>query len=122
MATCTPPATVKLRRAGEESSLPARSRAFTSNAWDPAASPESAALVTAANGVKAPPSSRQANASPAGGLRLSVPVNVNVAEGSPTVSTGPPVICVSGGVLSTMTVRLAVPAFWAWSVADAVNV
>ena len=80
------------------------------------------ALVTAANGVKAPPSSRQAKASPAAGLRLSVPANVNVAEGSLTVSTGPPVICVSGGVLSTITVRLAVPAFCAWSVTDAVSV
>ena len=80
------------------------------------------ALVAAVNGVKAPPSSRQANVSPASGLRLSVPVNVNVADGSLTASTGPPVICVSGGVLSTITVRLAVAVFWAWSVADAVNV
>src|SRR5260370_21841773 len=39
--------------------------------------------------------------------------------------TGPPgraVIPVSGGVLSTMTVRAAEAVFWAWSVAAAVRV
>jgi hypothetical protein len=95
---------------------------LTSKVCEAAPWPESSALVAAANGVKASPSSRQANTNPSAGLRLSVPANVNVALGPLIVSTGPPVICVSGGVLSTMTARLAVATFWWSSVAAAVRV
>jgi len=74
------------------------------------------------NGVKAPPSTRHANTRAVAGVRLSLPPNENVALVPVTGPSGPPVITVSGGVLSTMTVRAAEAVFWPWSVAAAVRV
>ena len=113
MATTTSPvATENVRRAGCGSSLPARSRLFTSKVCDPGARPLIVAEAAAENGENAPPSIRQANARLDAGVRLSDPAKVKVAAGLVIVPSGPPVIWVSGGVLSTMTVRVAVAAFW----------
>ena len=71
--------TVKLRWAGDASSLPARSRALTAKACDPGASPDSVAVVDSLNAPKGPPSRLQANASPVAGERLSSPTKLNVA-------------------------------------------
>ena len=105
--------TVNARRAGVGSSLPARSRAFTSKVWAPGASPVGLAVLLAPNAPNAPPSTRQAKASPVAGVRLSAPPNANVALVPVTGPSGPPVIEVSGGVLSTMTVRVAEATFCA---------
>src|SRR5438552_857634 len=59
--------TGKLRRAGVGSSLPARSRAFTSNTWEPVARPVRVAVVALANGLNGRPSSRQAKTRLPGG-------------------------------------------------------
>src|SRR4026209_1919791 len=99
--------TVKLRWAGVWSSLPARSRALTAKPCAPGVNPDSVAVGDPVNPPKGPPSRRHANTSPLAGERLSAPPKVNVALVAAIVSFGPPVICVSGGVLSTMTVRLA---------------
>src|SRR3989449_11669374 len=57
-----PKRTLKVRAAGVGSSLPARSRAFTSKVCAPSGRPESAAVVALLNAVQAPPSSRQPDA------------------------------------------------------------
>ena len=116
------PCTENTRRAGVGSSLPARSRAFTSKVWEPAPRPGTLAVPPGPKGVKAPPSTRHANTRAVAGVRLSLPPNENIALVPVTGPSGRPVITVSGGVLSTMTVRAAEAVFWAWSVAAAVRV
>src|SRR3989454_7876145 len=69
------------------------------------------------NADHAPPSRRHANSRPEGGVRLSVPVNVNIALVTCAPPPGPPAIWVSGGVLSTMMTRVVVAEFPARSVA-----
>src|SRR2546428_10717084 len=69
------------------------------------------------NADQAPPSRRHANSRPEGGVRLSVPVNVNIALVTCAPPPGPPAIWVSGGVLSTMMTRVVVAEFPARSVA-----
>src|ERR1700730_12459732 len=114
--------TEKARRAGVGSSLPARSRAFTSKVCGPGARPATRAVAAAPNDVKAPPSTRHAKARPVARVRLSVPPNEKVTLVSATGPSGAPVITVSGGVLSTMTVRVPDATFWPWSVAATVSV
>src|SRR5256712_614643 len=101
-----PSSTPNVRLAGVGSSLPARSRAFTSKVCDVSLSPPTVAVVAAENALHGPPSSRQAKSRSAVGVRLSEPVNVNVALAMEITPVGPPVIIVSGGVLSTMTDRV----------------
>ena len=117
-----PKRTLKVRAAGVGSSLPARSRAFTSKVCAPSVRPESAAVVASLNAVHAPPSSRQPNARPPAGVRLSMPVNEKVAMATAISPLGPLVIVVSGGVLSMMTTRVAVRGLPARSVALAPSV
>src|SRR3989454_1239544 len=74
------------------------------------------------NADQAPPSRRHANSRPEGGVRLSVPVNVNIALVICAAPPGPPAIWVSGGVLSTMTTRVVMAEFPARSVAAAPSV
>src|SRR3989475_7831192 len=74
------------------------------------------------NADQAPPSRRHANSRPEGGVRLSVPVNVNIALVTCAAPPGPPAIWVSGGVLSTMMTRVVVAEFPARSVAAAPSV
>src|SRR3989441_12648390 len=74
------------------------------------------------NADQAPPSRRHANSRPEGGVRLSVPVNVNIALVTCAAPPGPPAIWVSGGVLSTMTTRVVIAEFPARSVAAAPSV
>src|SRR5438093_7274617 len=74
------------------------------------------------NADHAPPSRRHANSRPEGGVRLSVPVNVNIALVTCAAPPGPPAIWVSGGVLSTMMTRVVVAEFPARSVAAAPSV
>src|SRR2546425_10439428 len=74
------------------------------------------------NADQAPPSRRHANSRPEGGVRLSVPVNVNIALVTCAAPPGPPAIWVSGGVLSTMTTRVVMAEFPARSVAAAPSV
>src|SRR2546427_8698103 len=74
------------------------------------------------NADRAPPSRRHANSRPEGGVRLSVPVNVNIALVTCAAPPGPPAIWVSGGVLSTMMTRVVVAEFPARSVAAAPSV
>src|SRR2546422_11736712 len=71
------------------------------------------------NADQAPPSRRHANSRPEGGVRLSVPVNVNIALVTCAAPPGPPAIWVSGGVLSTMMTHVVVAEFPARSVAAA---
>src|SRR3989442_12746050 len=77
------------------------------------------ALCSKVNADHAPPSRRHANSRPEGGVRLSVPVNVNIALVTCAAPPGPPAIWVSGGVLSTMTTRVVMAEFPARSVAAA---
>src|SRR5436190_7536766 len=100
--------TLKSRRAAVGSSLPAWSRALTSNVWGPAVRPVRVAVVALANTVNGPPSSRHAKTRLPGVVRLSVPPKVNVAVVAFRVLSGPPVIWVSGGVLSTMATLVTV--------------
>src|SRR5260370_22587517 len=116
------PCTENTRRAGVGSSLPARARAFTSKVWEPGARVGKLTLPAGLQGVKTPPSTRHANTRAVAGVRLSLPPNENVALVPVTGPSGPPVITVSGGVLSTITVRAAEAAVWPWSVAAAVRV
>src|SRR5258706_15169910 len=109
------------RGAGVGPSLPAGSRAFPRKVGEPAPRPGTLAVPPGPNGVKAPPSTRHANTRAVAGVRLSLPPNENVALVPVTGPSGPPVITVSGGVLSTMTVRAAEAVFWPWSVAAAVR-
>src|SRR2546422_4995820 len=74
------------------------------------------------NADQVPPSRRHANSRPEGGVRLSVPVNVNIALVTCAAPPGPPAIWVSGGVLSTMMARVIVAEFPARSVAAAPSV
>src|SRR5882724_2897345 len=97
--------TRKARRAGERSSLPARSRAFTSKTCWPSARPVSVTLVAGANALQAPPASRQENVRSAGVVIASLPVKMNVALTTALSPSGPLVIVVSGAVLSTITER-----------------
>src|SRR3989338_2726423 len=62
-----PRRTVKLWLAGVGSSLPARSRAFTSKVWAPSARFVMVAVVALAKADQAPPSRRQAKTRLAGG-------------------------------------------------------
>src|SRR2546427_4192680 len=117
-----PKRTLKVRAAGVGSSLPARSRAFTSKVCAPSVRPESAAVVASLNAVHAPPSSRQPNARPPAGVRLSMPVNEKVAMATAISPLGPLVIVGSGGVLSMMTTRVARRGLPARSVALAPSV
>src|SRR3989442_13480779 len=80
------------------------------------------ALCSKVNADHAPPSRRHANSRPEGGVRLSVPVNVNIALVTCAAPPGPPAIWVSGGVLSTMTTRVVMAEFPARSVAAAPSV
>src|SRR5919109_1037759 len=98
--------TRKPRVAGAMASLPARSRAFTSKVCCASARPVTVTLVAEANALQAPPSRRQAKVSSAAVVSASVAANVNVAVVSATSPTGPLVIIVSGGVLSTTIVRV----------------
>src|SRR5437870_13744407 len=74
------------------------------------------------NADQAPPSRRHANSRPEGGVRLSVPVNVNIALVTCAAPPRPPAIWVSGGELSTMMTRVVVAEFPARSVAAAPRV
>src|SRR2546422_8768047 len=65
-----PKRTLKVRAAGVGSSLPARSRAFTSKVCAPSGRPDSAAVVALLNAVQAPPSSLQPYARPTAASRL----------------------------------------------------
>jgi len=114
-----PKSTVKVCAAGVGSSLPARSIAFTWKVCVPTVSPLRVAVVARLNGVNVPPSRRQANWRLATGVRLSVPVKFKVAVGTLITPVGPPVIMVWGGVLSTMTLRVAVDVVPARSLAVA---
>src|SRR5712692_7563557 len=87
-----PRRTVNVRDAGVGSSLPARSRALTSNVCDPAASPVSVAVVAKLNEVNAPLSTRHANTRFAAGVRLSVPVKMKLAVVAAVSPLGPLVI------------------------------
>ena len=82
----------------------------------------SGAVGWGSNGAKAPPSTRQANRRLATGVRKSVPVKVNVALATWITPLGPLVICVSGGVLSTITTRVVAVAFVARSTVTAPRV
>src|SRR5438034_7712854 len=117
-----PNRTVKVRVAGVRSSFPARSSAFTSNVCDPSVSPVNVAVVAAEKAVKAPPSRRHANWRLPTEVRLSEPLKVKVAVATLISPLGPPVMNVSGGVLSTITTRVAVAEFPAASVAVAPSV
>src|SRR3989454_11180709 len=117
-----PKRTLKVRAAGVGSSLPARSRAFTSKVCAPSVRAESAAVVASLSALHALPSSRQPNARPPAGVRLSMPVNEKVAMATAIAPLGPLVIVVSGGVLSMMTTRVAVRGLPARSVALAPSV
>src|SRR5262249_54260947 len=97
--------TVNVRRAGVGSSLPARSRAFTSNACEPSPSSPSVTLVVEANELQVPPSSRQANSRSACAVIASLPVNVNVVCAAAISPSGPLAMIGSGGVLSAMIER-----------------
>src|SRR5712691_13278587 len=88
---CNPDVTVKLRDT-TALSLPAWSRAFSANVCAPGVSPVSVADVIAENPPNAAPSSCQAKSRLPAGVRLSVPVNVNVALIAADVPLGPPVI------------------------------
>jgi hypothetical protein len=99
-----PKSTVNVRVAGVGSSLPARSAALTAKVCTPSVRCGSAALVCAEDGLQAPPSRRQANTRLPAGVRLSSPANVMITAAS---SGSPPVMRVSGGVLSTTTARVA---------------
>ncbi len=94
--------TLKTALAGVGSSLPARSRAFTSKAWETCASPVRVAVVADENSVKAPPSRRHAKTRLAGGVWSSLPVNVIVAVVSLITAAGALVMRVNGGVLSAV--------------------
>ena len=107
MAVITGPDTIrKARRAGVRSSLPARSRAFTSKTCWPSARSVSVTLVTGAKALQAPPSSRQETVRSADAVIASLPLNVNVARVTALSPSGPVMMAVSGAVLSTMTKRV----------------
>src|SRR3954449_8012092 len=90
-------ATVHARDAGDASTLPAASVARTSNVCAPTASPpKSRGDVHAPH---TPPSSRHSN------VAASLAPNVKLAVVAVTVPDGPPVIVVSGAVVSTVQVR-----------------
>src|SRR5262249_31139433 len=115
-------ATVKLRSAGVGSSLPAWSRALTSKRWLPGASPEGVALVAEEKADRGPLASRHANRRLDAGVRLSDPPNTKVTDVALVVGPGPSLIVVSGGALSTMTVRVTARLLPARSVAKASSV
>src|SRR3989338_2666213 len=117
-----PRRTVKLWLAGVGSSLPARSRAFTSKVWAPSARFVMVAVVALAKADQAPPSRRQAKTRLAGGVRVSVPAKLNAASPTRISPLGPSVMAVSGGVWSTISVRAAKAPLPAWSWACAVSV
>ena len=119
IVTLTSPA-VK-RRCAAAPSLPARSRALTSKRCEPGTRPDTVTRVAEPNADQCPPSTRHANARLATGVRLSPPVKSNVAA-SGIVADGPPVIRVSGGVLSTMTLWLTSVRLPARSMATASSV
>ena len=108
--------------AGVGSSFPAWSRALAWKVWSPSGRFMKLALVAEENAPNGAPSRLQAKRRFWGAVRLSVPVKVNVASVVVIPPAGPPVIWVSGGVLSTMTVRVAEVGFPATSVAVAVRV
>ena len=115
--------TRKVRAAGATSSLPARSRALTSKLWSASTRPLSVTLVADANVLQAPPSRRQAKVRSAGVVIASLPANVNVAVVTAMSPPGPPVMMVSGGVLSTTIARVTTgDSFPAASVAITDNV
>ena len=96
--------TIQVLEAGVGSVLPAASVAFTEKVCEPFAS----AVYEAGevHAVKAAPSRLQANVEPA-----SVDVNGIDASAVATVPVGPPVIVVSGGVVSaTFTIQVLVAA------------
>src|SRR5947207_12746085 len=74
------------------------------------------------NADNMPPSRRHATGGPEAGVGLSVPVNVKVAGVTGATPPGPPVISVTGGELSTITIRVVVAEFPARSVAVAPSV
>src|SRR5947208_1739405 len=75
------------------------------------------------NVLRAPPSRRQAKARSAGVVIASLPANVNVAVVTAMSPPGPPVMIVSGGVLSTTIARVTTgDSFPAASVAITDNV
>src|SRR5207245_94881 len=65
---------------------------------------------------------RQANRRLSTGVRLSVPVKLKVAVPTLISLLGPPVMTVSGAVLSTITTRVVVAVLSARSVAEAPRV
>jgi hypothetical protein len=91
---------VHVRVAGEASRFPTPSVARTRNVCDPAASPLND--LGLAHAVNAPASSEHANVEP-----TSVAEKLNVAEVVLLRSAGPLRIVVSGGVVSTVQVRLS---------------
>ena len=115
-------ARVNARAAGLVFSLPARSRAITSNRWLPAVRPVTVTVVSLANALHGPPSRRHEYCRLAAGVRLSVAPKLNVAVAWVIVSLGPAVIAVSGGVLSTITRRPSVARLPARSTAATVSV
>src|SRR5436309_481453 len=97
-ATCR--STVQVRDAGLGSVLPAGSVALTVNVWLPSARP--VYVLGEVQAATLPPSSVQPNVEP-----VSLELNPKVAVSEVAVPDGPASIVVSGGPVSTVTVRAA---------------
>src|SRR5206468_10944732 len=101
---------------------PAWSRPLTENVWLVSARAENVTVVSDANALHAPVSSRYEKTRFPTAVRLSEPEKVKVPLATEISPLGPSTICVSGGVLSTRTTSGALAGLPAASAALATKV